>query len=135
MVGDRIQIETFANQFEYEHNLRKEREYKERKTLIMPSVDGSYYCKLRACQSPTIQAPDSYSVHGSPLSQGRGYYHPVTRNYKEDQETAGGTNVPRPKRTKSLVSGRLRARKSKKGKQGQPESHYRFGFDIWGGVR
>ena len=32
--------------------MRKEREYKERKTLIMPSVDGSHYCKLRVFQSP-----------------------------------------------------------------------------------
>jgi hypothetical protein len=88
MVGDRIQIKTFANQFKYEHNLRKEREYKEIKTLIMPSVDVSQYCRLRACQSSKIQAPDSYSVHGSSLSQGCGYYHPVTKNYKGDQETA-----------------------------------------------
>jgi hypothetical protein len=39
----------------------------------MPSVDGSHYCKLRACQSPKIQALDSYSVHNSSLSQGRRY--------------------------------------------------------------
>jgi hypothetical protein len=85
MVGDRIQIKTFANQFEYERRLRKEREYKERKTSIMLSVDGSHYCRLRACQIPKIQAPDSYSEHGFSLFlKDADIYYPVTRNYNGD---------------------------------------------------